>query len=94
MATVRDVDDVRNDPRNGKNDPDDVKNDVRNDPDDVRNDVRNEPNDVTNLSARQQWILDELRAKSEMRKGEVFRSYQKQFRRSKSVIWRAYVAAT
>ncbi len=50
--------------------------------------------DVTNLSDRQQWILDELQAKGEMRKGEVFRGYQKQFRRSKSAIWRAYVAAT
>ena len=85
---VRDADDVRNDLRNGE---DDVRNDPRNDVNDVRNgpnDPRNAQDDVKNLSARQEWILDELAGKGEVRKDEMLQGYKKQFGLSKTTLER------
>jgi len=79
--TVRDADDVRNDPNNNA---DDVRNDVRNGP----VDPRTPQDDVRNPSARQEWILDELGTKGEMRKDEVFLGYKKQFGLSKTTLER------
>jgi len=51
-------------------------------------DAGNAQNDVKNLNPRQEWILDDLAAKGEMRKDEVFQGYKKQFGRSKTTLKR------
>ena len=101
-VTVRDADDVNNEVNRLKNDVNKNKNEVNRGGNDVnknKNGVKNGvyecPNDpnkiqneVNNLSVRQQWILAELRSNGEMRKGEIFRGYQKQFSRSKTTLER------
>ena len=54
----------------------------------IGNDVDNPLDDVNNPSTRQLWILSELQGNGEMRKGEIFQGYQKQFSRSKTTLER------
>ncbi len=96
---IRDADDVRSDPRNGKNevrsDPNEVNNDVRTAADEVNNDVKRGPNDpnaasdeVINLGDRQRWVLAEFEANGEMRKGALLEGYRGRFGRSKTTLER------
>jgi len=79
--TVRDADDVRSDP---SSDADDVRNDVSDGP----IDPRSSRDDVRAPSARQEWIVGQLKAKGELRKDEVFPGYKRQFGLSKTTLER------
>ncbi len=83
--TACDPNDVRNDPDHDGND---VRNDVNHDVTNGQNDPRNSPRDVKNLSARQQWILDELGVRGAMQKDELLHGYQGQFCLSKTTLER------
>ena len=54
----------------------------------IGNDVNETVDDINSPSARQLWILSELRGNDEMQKGEIFHAYQQQFSRSKTTLER------
>jgi len=54
----------------------------------IGNDVNETVDDINSPSARQLWILSELRGNGEMQKGEIFPGYQQQFCRSKTTLER------
>jgi len=75
--TVRDADDLRNDPKKSTND-------VRNRP----NDPKQAEDDLNNLSSRQKWILGELATKGARRKDQMFEGYTTQYGLSKTTLER------